>query len=281
MIPAGTNLGAIRVELPGAPVIGQVAEGGQHVHLGKLDGWDDPAPSAGTVTQKVNDHGAFLGEAFYGPRVVQAEARIDGWSPGDSMAIARSIFSALSLNELVPLTVTNELGTLTADVRQEGDPLLARQGNRVILSLSLLAPDPRRYGPSAVASTGLPVSSGGFVLPVVLPVSTGGINSAGALNLYNDGDVDSLPVFTVYGPCSPFTITDDTGRQLAYGESLAAGRTLVIDTATRTALLDGIANRVVTGSWPVLRPGMNTIRFNATTYDAGAQLSVSYRSAWR
>lgn len=281
MIPAGTNLGAVQVELPGAPVVGQVAPGGQHVHLGKLDGWWDPAASAGATTQKTNDHGVFLGEAFYTARVVQLEARVDGFSPGDSLAVARQLMTALTLNELTELSVTDEEGTLTAAVRQEGDPLLARQGNRMVVSLSMLAPDPRRYGPWLTASTGLPVAGGGFVLPITLPVSSGGVATSGVLSIVNDGDVDSLPVFTVAGPVNPFTITGDAGRQLAFAEAVPAGRTLVIDTAARTALLDGVANRAVTGTWPALRPGLNTFRFDASAYDAGAQLTVSYRPAWR
>jgi hypothetical protein len=68
---------------------------------------------------------------------------------------------------------------------------------------------------------------------------------------------------------------------LRIAEAVPAGRSLVIDTKSRTALLDGVANRTVTGSWPVLRPGSNTFVFNASAYDAGALLTVSYRSAWR
>lgn len=281
MIPAGTALGAVQVALPGAPVIGQVASGGQHVKLGKLDGWWDSAASTGTTTQKVNDHGAFLGPAFYGPRVVQAEARVDGFGPGDSLAVARQIMSALSLDELVELAVTDELGTLHAAVRQEGDPILLRNGNRMIVSLSMLAPDPRRYGAWQQASTGLPVASGGFSLPVVLPIVMTGTGNAGAVVIANEGDIEAPLLLTVAGPCPPFTISDQQGRQLVFAETLEAGRTLVIDTGARTALLDGVANRVVTGTWPVLNPGANQFQFSASAYDAGALLTISYRSAWR
>lgn len=282
MIAPGTPLGAVQVAFPGAPVIGQVAEGGQHVKLGKLDGWWDSPASTGTVTQKVNGHGAFLGPAFYTPRVVQMQARIDGFGAADSMATARQIMEAISLDALSEVAVTDEAGTLYANVRQEGDPLLARSGNRVTVSLSVLAPDPRRYGPWQQASTGLPIASGGFSLPVTLPIVMTGTGAAGALALVNDGDVDAPLLLTVSGPCPPFAISDQDGRQLVYsGEALAAGRTLVIDTENRTALLDGVANRVVTGSWPLLRPGLNTIQFTASAYDAGALLTVSYRSARR
>jgi hypothetical protein len=281
MIPAGTPLGDTTVALTGGPVAGVVDADGRLLHLGKLEGWWDAPASSGTVTQKVNEHGAFLGPAYYGPRIVNWTTNIDGLSPADSLRQARKLAAALPVSTLTTLTVTDADGPLTAAVRQEGDPIIIRSGNRVIVSLSMLAPDSRRYGPAQVVSTGLPQMSGGITLPIVLPLVLTGAASAGVLTLINSGDLDSQPVFTVSGPCPPFTITDDQGRQLTFNESLGTGRTLVIDTAARTALLDGIANRVVTGSWPVLRPGVNTIRFNASSYDAGAQLSVSYRSAWR
>lgn len=282
MIPAGTPLGAVQVELSGAPTIGEVAPGGQHIHLGKLDGWWDAPGSSGQVTQKVNDHGAFLGPAYYGPRVIQAEARIDGFSPGDSMALAREIASSLQVGILNRLYVTDEDGTLTADVRQEGDPILVRNGNRVILSLSMLAPDPRRYGATQQVSTGLPASTGGFTLPITLPVSTGGNTVSGVVSVFNDGDLDSNPIFLVEGPLpNGFTITDQAGRQLNYAEEVPAARVVLIDTGKRTALLDGIATRVVTGSWPLVRPGANQFRFSASTYDVAAQMTISFRSARR
>lgn len=282
MIPAGTPLGAVQVALPGAPVIGQVAPGGQHVKLGKLDGWWDSPASSGTATQKVNDHGAFLGPAFYGPRVVQAEARIDGFSPGDSLALARQLVAALPISQLVEVEITDELGTLTASVRQEGDPLLSRQGNRMVVSLSMIAPDPRRYGPWQESITGLPVSTGGFTLPVTLPVSTGGDTQSGAVYANNEGDLDSPGTFTVIGPVpAGATITGQDGSQLVISDAVQAGRQLIIDTGARTALLDGVANRTVTGTWPTIRPGSSQFLFNASAYDAGAKLSLTYRSAWR
>jgi hypothetical protein len=282
MIPAGTPLGAVQVELPGAPVIGQVAPGGQHVKLGKLEGWWDAPSSSGTATQKVNGHGAFLGPAFYGPRVVIAEARVDGFSPADSLAVARQLMSSLSVDALTRLSVTDDLGaTLTADVRQEGDPILVRSGNRMVVSLSMLAPDPRRYGPWQSISTGLPVASGGFTLPVTLPIIMNGTGAVGAVSVTNEGDMEAPLVFTVAGPCPPFSISDQFGNQLSYWEDVPEGRTVDIDTDARVVLLDGTANRVVTGTWPTLQPGANTFQFSASAYDAGALLTVSYRSAWR
>lgn len=281
MIAPGSALEAAQVALAGAPVVGQVAAGGQLVHLGRLEGWWDAPGTSGTSTQKVADHGVFLGPAFYSGRVMALEARIDGFSPADSMSIANQLLTALPVNDLAALAVTDEAGTLYTSVRQEGDPLLSRQGNRVVVSLSMIAPDPRRYGPVQTASTGLPVATGGFALPAVLPIVIGGSVISGAVVAVNSGDIESYPVFTISGPCPSFTISDDAGRVLSYTDTVLAGRSLVIDTGARTAMLDGTAVRVVTGTWPTLKPGTNQYRFNASSYDAGALMTVSYRSARR
>lgn len=282
MIPAGTPLGAVQVRLGAGPVVGLVAEEGQHVHLGKLEGWWDAPATSGQITQKVNDHGAFPGPAYYGPRVVIAEARIDGFTPADSMAVARKLLTQLEVGTFTDLEVTDEAGALTARVRQEGDPILIRTGNRVVVSLSMLAPDPRRYGPEHTESTGMSASLGGFTLPITLPVATGAVSVSGAITVTNEGDMDSPPVFVVWGPTpAGATITDQTGRELYVPEAVSAGRRLVIDVAARTALLDGVSSRVVAGTWPMLSPGVNQFHFNASTYNANALLSLIYRSAWR
>lgn len=273
-------LGPIQVTLGGFTV-GETRDNGARVHLAQLTGWWDPAASTGAATQRANDHGAWIGPAYYGPRILGVLARIDGTSPADSMTIAGLLLRAVPLDQLAEVSVKDEAETLTARVRQEGDPLLDRKGNRVTVSLSLLAPDPRRYGPPATADTGLAATTGGLSLPIVLPVSLGATASAGTLTVTNAGDMDSYPVFTVTGPCAPFTVSDAAGRQLAYADTVPAGRTLVIDTALRSALLDGIANRVVTGTWLRLTPGINQFSFKASSYDAASRLAIAYRSARR
>jgi hypothetical protein len=281
MIPAGTPLGTTTVSLVGSPVAGLVDSSGRLIHLGKLDGWWDTPPSSGTSTKKVNEHGVFLSPGYYGARIINWQTRIDGFSAEDSMSVARKLLAAVTVNSLTDLRVTDENGLLTAEVRQEGDPVLVRQGNRVIVDLSLIAPDSRRYGPWQNVSTGLPVVSGGFSLPVTLPLTMTGGNTSGSLALTNEGDMSAPAIFTVNGPCPPFSVSNQAGEQLNFMESVPAGRILYVDGYARTALLDGVANRVVTGTWPSLRPGVNTFQFSASAYDAGALLTISYRSAWR
>jgi hypothetical protein len=90
------------------------------------------------------------------------------------------------------------------------------------------------------------------------------------------------PTFTVVGPSPRFSITHRaTGRTLSFAEPVAVGRSLTIDTDRRTALLDGTASRVVTGTWFDYEPGVNEVAFSAPTYDSSALLVSTHRSAWR
>lgn len=281
MLAPGTLLEFAQVSLPGAPIIGQVDPEGRLVHLGKLEGWWDPPGGTGAKTPRSNAHGVYLGPAYYTERVIQLEARVDGFSQADSYATARRILDAVPLNDLRELTVTENGETWRAQVRQEGDPLILRKGNRVTVNVSLIAPDPLLYSAPSTVFTGLPTTSGGLTLPLVLPLAVGATVSNGSLSINNTGTEDSAPLMVVRGPCPPFTITDGTGRQLSYALPIAAGRTLVLDSANRVALADGTTVRPVTGTWPVLRRGLNQLYFNAASYDPAARLEVTYSSARR
>lgn len=263
MIPRGTPLGGVQVALAGAPVIGQVDDAGRLINLGQLTGWWDSAATSGTSTQRVNDHGVFIGPAFYGSRIIGVEARIDGLNPGDSMATAERLIEAVSLDALGLITVTDENRTLSALVRQEGDPLLARSGNRVTVSLSLLAPDPRRYGEIQFASVPLVADTQNIVHAV------------------NDGNIASCPLFVIDGECQVDSLFDDLGRQLSYPDvDVPVSESLVVDTDLRTALLDG-EFAVVVGTWPRLEPGSNVFSLNTLDCSPGSLLTVAYRSAWK
>ncbi len=168
-------------------------------------------------------------------------------------------------------------------VRQEGEFNVEGTQTVTRFSLSLLAPDPRKYAVDVTsAETALPSSAGGLSLPLSLPVSVGATVTAGVLTVTNRGNTAAPAVLTVVGPCPPFTITRrGSGESLRFTEALPAGRTLVIDTYRNRALLDGTALRVLSGSWFNLAPGVNEIAFSASSYDPAARLRIESRSAWR
>ena len=278
----GEVLGPVTAELGGVQV-GLVHASGCAVHLHSLTGWWDPPPVSGGVEQRAGQDGGWLMPSYLAARVIGMTVAIDGTESGEGLPLVRELIGALPVRGIVTeLTITDEERSLSAWVLREGDPLVKRSGVRHLVSLSMVAPDPRRYGASAFVGTQLRrAASGGLVLPVTVPVSLGAMSSSGRVTVVNEGDTSAPALLLVVGPLpSGFTVTHlESSRALTSADPLQEGRTLLVDLATRTARQDDVA-RVVTGSWFELAPGVNTIDFTAPVYDSTASLFVTYRSAW-
>lgn len=86
---------------------------------------------------------------------------------------------------------------------------------------------------------------------------------------------------TIPGPVTnPYLTHVGQGRTLEFTIDIPAGNTLTVDSATRTVLLDGSANRysTLTGTWWTLTPGSNELSYGA---DAGTStVEIVYRSTW-
>lgn len=282
--PTGTSLGAAVSVTLGAVTLGVTDDYGVRWILQDVKGWSDPPSSTGEVPQRAADHGGWASPAYYAPRVIEIEGSLvaDSWAIA-SDALTR-LWAAIPLQATDWLYVTEGSRTLCALVRQDGDPLVERQGGWARFSLSLEAPDPRRYDANeTTANTGLPATTGGMALPLALPLTIGATIAAGVLSVTNDGNMGTRPTFTVAGPVAAgATITHrGTGKVLRIPDGVPAGRKLTIDTDRRRALLDGTAARVVTGTWFEYAPGVNEVAFSAPSYNSGALLTSTHRSAWR
>lgn len=263
-------------------VLGSTDDYGVEWVLEGLTGWDAVA-STGSVEQRANDHGGWASPAHYAPRVLEVTGSLFAGSwDGASRALDR-LWQAVPLSTLDTLYVAEGARTLTADVRQEGDPLAERNGGWARFSLSLIAPDPRRYSVSVSSvETGLPTSSGGMALPLAFPLTLGATLDSGVLSVTNEGNMSTRPTLTVYGPVDAGSVTHlGTGRTLRWHEAIPADRFLLIDTDKRRALLDGTAARPVTGTWFEYEPGVNEVAFSAATFNTSARLTSEHRSAWR
>jgi hypothetical protein len=269
--------------LLGEITLGAVDDYGVEWILERLDGWDTP-PTTGAVEQRVADHGGWLSAAHYAPRVIEIRGSLiaDTWDAA-SRALDR-LASAVPLSSLSTLYVAETERVLQAAVRQEGDPLTERSGGWAQFSLSLIAPDPRRYSPEVVTlETGLPSTSGGLSLPLTLPLTVGATVTSSVLTATNAGNMGTRPTLTVRGPTAPgTTITHrGTGQVLTIPDAVPVNRTLVLDTGRKTALLDGTATRRVRGAWFEYAKDDNEIAFASPVYDASARLVSEHRHAWR
>lgn len=253
--------------------------------LTKLDGWFDGWEGSGTVDQRSQADGAWISPQYASPRVVHLSGsiRASSWD-GITQAWDR-LLAQIPFRQLASLRVSTGEGAvpeMTALVRQHEKPILTRRDDRATFSLSLIAPDPRRYSvTSGSASLVLPITTGGIAPPLTPPLTITGSSSLSQATLVNAGTVTTYPTLTITGPCPPARIANlTTGEALRVVDAVSAGQTLLIDVLNGTATTGGQSRRVL-GSWWGLVPGSNEVAFSAAGYDAAAGLSITYRSAWK
>jgi len=92
----------------------------------------------------------------------------------------------------------------------------------------------------------------------------------------------------IYGDCTNPSLTIN-GAQLDFsrsgGLSLVAGDYVQVDTRTRAVLASNGEDRYSQvqfsiWTWPLLRPGLNSVIFDADALGAGARAELSWRSVW-
>lgn len=254
--------------------------------LTKIDGWFDGWEGSGTVDQRSQQDGAWISPQFANPRVIHLGGSIRAASWDDCTRAWDRLLSQIPFRNLAAIKVSTGEGAvpeMTALVRQHEKPLLAdRFAGRATFSLSLLAPDPRRYEVTTrTTSLVLPVATGGISFPITFPIQFPASTAVSQATLTNDGTVTTYPTLTVTGPCPPATIINlTTSEAIRVVDAVPAGQTLIIDVLNGTATTGGQSRRVL-GSWWGLVPGANEIAFRAAGYDAAAGLRVDYRSAWK
>lgn len=158
-----------------------------------------------------------------------------------------------------------------------------------VWQLTVVMPDPLKYGPSLFAATGLEAPSGtGLVFPLAFPLDFGVAagTTPGALSLPNAGKATYWPRLRIDGPVvNPVVTLNDTGAWVRVERDVAAGQWLDIDTGLRRVLLNGqvsVGPQVTySGNWLGVPPGGASMSWAADTSDPDAQLSVwHYEGAW-
>jgi hypothetical protein len=287
-VDPGTLLGGRRVDIGGLQ-LGLVDAAGVAWRVGAegLQGWDS-AEVRSTVTQREAAHGAWMGPTYLGERVITLGGTITAPTGVLADAAVEQLLAAVPMDSYATLTVYESIPKQAA-VRLSGKPVLKWETDTVVTwSLLVTAPDPRRYGATLrTASTGLPTTSGGLVLPATPPVTMSATTIQGFIGAGNEGTIAVLPVLTVAGPVQAPTITvlypDGTTQALAYSQDLGVGDVLTLDCAARTASVGGASRRrYLSGTWPQIpAAGSVQILFGSPTYSAAATLTASWRPAWR
>jgi hypothetical protein len=283
----GAALDGLQATL-GNVALGAVDSGGVAWYLQTLDGWDSPDNRA-EFTEREGDHGAWASPVYLGSRPITLGGTIVAPSQAALEAAMDQLREAAGLTDTV-LTVA-ETVPKQAIVRRSGKPLMQYvTDTKATYSVMVTAADPRRYATSLqTQTTGLPVTSGGLSFPVTFPITFSATGGPGQVTAVNSGDFETRPVLTLAGPVVAPLVSalypDGSVRQLVYGQDLATGDILTIDTDAHTVLINGGVSRrrfmTVPAGWPTIGAGQSvTYLFQSSAYSATATLTVSWRSAW-
>lgn len=278
-----------RVRLPGIVLQGQAAESAPVAGVFEdLTGWRNPTPSTGAITQRSYQHGGWAGPAFYEPRVLVLKGSLFGDDPLAVRDAVEAFVGGLSINEFFPLVVEEAGLVRHVMVRLEADPKVVWNGGEVAtFDLQFGAEDWRRFagdgsGPTHSVTVGLPFTSGGRIRPYTLPSTINATVVSGSADVVNVGSAPARVVARFDGPVSSPSVRMPDGQWMTFALDVLPGQELSVDFDARTVLLNGVSRRgVVRGHWLVFGPGLNTLIFDAGSYDEAARMTVSWSDSWK
>lgn len=257
---------------------------GTDIVVKAFDPWSAPAVRA-SDQPRAGAHGITAGDDLLGGRNVVVSVAIRGEAV-DDMAVRRTLASAFATSRVdVPIVWMEDDGI---KYRMTGRPRLAssKVQPRIPTEGRFVATDPRIYADAEVTeSTGVSTASGGLTFAASAPFVFGTAGEGGTIAAVNAGrGIDAPWVATFTGPLTaPALEHVEQARILNLsGAALLAGETLVVDSSTRTVMLNGVASRyswlALASNWFTIEPGVNTLRFGAAS--GAGTVQVRFRSAW-
>jgi hypothetical protein len=257
------------------------------------EGWSSATDAQAALDNRPDGDGADDAPTYEAPRVITLTgiAIAPNWYE-QNRAKDRLNPVAYTGRGLYTLTVTENHLTRMALVRRSGAQKIAdRPGNAFDFSISLVAPDPRKWSADETTSTvDMPdtINPSGRTYPRTYPlVFPGGGQISPTIVATNEGNRSSYIVATFSGGVDqPGVVNVDTGAVVQFDVSLSPGDFFEVDLGARTAVINGTASRrgaLLTGSsWFDLPPGDTPLRMVGNPNGLGGpSMSVRYRSAWK
>ena len=254
-----------------------------------LVGWWEATGTTGQVVQRAFQSGGWANQAFSEPRTLVVGGLLRAPDRPAARLAIEGLMSLLSVNELVPLVVTEDGLTRHAMVRQEGKPVVEWLTDTLVSwNVQLVAPDWRRLagdgsGATRSVSTGLPSSSGGLVFPASAPFLFDAVVVSGEVAVVNVGTAPAPVVVSFQGPVSnPSVQLRESGEVMSFALDVLAGQVLEVDFDRRSVRLNGVSRRgSLRGRWFDLSSGSSTLKFDAAAFSSAATMTVSWSDAWK
>lgn len=270
------------------PLFGTDADGvlwGVH----DVEGWG-PTGSTASQTQRPRQGGAWSGGKQPKGRVVTVSGGFTAPTPAAAQAALDRLAEAVDRNEF-PLSVAETtaprwgLFYQTAELIPEW--INPRQVN---WSFQVASDDWRKFGTDLTASTSLPSTTGGLIIPSTglrVPFTINATTVTGQVSLVNAGNEPGPVRLRIEGPCVGPVITHvSTGAQLVFSSSLVLGpgEWIDVDMESRAVLANGQASRngwITSRGWSQFDPGLNTWSFTAASFTPAARLTVTATPSWK
>lgn len=242
---------------------------------------------------KPGEDGGVVSGSYYGLRPITLNGRVSGNGSASAHETNRQALEAVCSvtrdSTGYPILSLLEFTTLGGSsyytyVQIKQVRLAVSRGTSSAFQLSMVAPDPRLYY-AGNQTTGVfsRASGGGFVLPVIVPITSSG-STGGTATATNTGNILTYPVLTLKGQLTnPYILNGATGQAIQLNRVIAGGETVVIDMAQKTVMLGGSTSLLSTRSsdsvWWGLSPGATLISLSTGSASDTGTLEVTWNNA--
>lgn len=269
-----------------------LADGNNPYHIEPpIDGLAFTALRIGS-NPRAGDDGVSINSSYLGERRVTLRGRLtDVGTEADHVAYRQALVAAcapsrdsngvIQLKTLRFKDLAGNVYRLLGEVLPSSMPLSDPRHSAFFIDFLCHSQYIEAYTASSLQIT--PLTRGGFVLPVTVPIvfsaGTGGGGTA-----TNAGDAPAKPVITLDGPLTNPRITNaTTGEYIALTVSISDGEQYVIDMLERSIVQGGVTNRMGKkggGSFWALASGANDIVLTTSVAGELGTVTLEWRNAW-
>jgi len=244
---------------------------------------------------KPGESGSIVPNSFYDGRTITLSGYVAGASPAEYLANKRTFFGLLAIIQnsiniakpiLLTFTTLDGLELQCYCFASQSPKFTEKSLTHGIFQIQLYAEDFNLYSQAVQLQTINIPSGGGLLFPAIAPFSFPA-ESGGSAVLTNNGNSNTFPTVTFYGPLvSPFVKNVTLGEQFIVNHTLISGDILVVDMLNKTMLLNG--NNAMSyfdylNQWLSLQPidfGTNTIDFGSGLSSDTGYVSFSWQDAY-
>tara|TARA_B100000700_G_scaffold110520_3_gene124537 strand:- start:5932 stop:6810 length:879 start_codon:yes stop_codon:yes gene_type:complete len=233
-----------------------------------LNAWYRLPETDPRLAKRPNAHGAYgLGQVFTREHRPVLVGQFYGTTPTLALVARQRLSSMFADGQAIRMRVTDELGTTERTVWLLDLVAPFQYGfDHFPFDISLVAPDPRRYGSETSDGTGMPTAGSGLTWPLGSAVSGlfwdwGTEGTIGQVSFANGGVAPTLPRIEIGdagGFANGFRVTEvETGREIVFERDTSIGDIVVLDSRTQRATIGAgdVSAFLSKRQWFLIPPG--------------------------